>query len=69
MYADTNVTIPGAKFPSIGLKIDIKLQKKPDLHIILGRSIVGLRVVLVGVLGSLLPLFSKWPNKLNKVIS
>ena len=36
MYADTNVTIPGAKFPNIGLKIDIKLQKN-DLHIILGR--------------------------------
>ena len=28
MCADTNVTIPGAKFPKhFGLKIDIKLQK------------------------------------------
>ena len=23
MHADTNVTIPGAKFPNIGIKIDI----------------------------------------------
>ena len=26
MYADTNVTIPGANFQNIGLKVDIRLR-------------------------------------------
>ena len=43
MCADTNVTIPGAKFPKhFGLKIDIKLLKT-DLHIILGCSVYSIR--------------------------
>ena len=40
MYADTNVTIPGAKFPKHWFKNQYKTTEKPDLYIILGRSVV-----------------------------
>ena len=39
MYADTNMTIPGAKFPKHWFKNQYKTTKKPDLHIILGPSV------------------------------
>ena len=40
MYADTNVTIPGAKFPKHWFQNRYKITKKTDLHIILGCSVV-----------------------------
>ena len=40
MYADTNVTIPGAKFPKHWFNNRYKIEKKNDLHIILRRSVV-----------------------------
>ena len=50
MYANTNVTIPGAKFPKHWFKNRYTITKKNDLHLILGRSVdkidsVGNRVV------------------------
>ena len=39
MCANTNVTIPGAKFPKHWFKNRYKITKKTDLHIILGRSV------------------------------
>ena len=38
MFADTNMTIPGAKFPKHWFKNRYKITKN-DLHIILGRSV------------------------------
>ena len=40
MYTDTNVTIPGAKFPKHWFNNRYN-YKMTDLHIILGRSVVA----------------------------